>query len=94
MPANKKYLLQSGWAKTSKIIASILGGLVASVTLHAALACWAWKEFIVTTSIFSIYMLWGFFIIMVYWIKKSWIVWSILLGITLVSVAAIYSAKN
>ncbi|WP_019039290.1 hypothetical protein [Psychroflexus tropicus] len=33
MPANKKYLIKSGWAKASKVIDAILGSFVASMAL-------------------------------------------------------------
>lgn len=93
MPANKKHLLQSNWAKASKIIASILGAFIASASLHLALALWLNKEMVSAISIVTIYLLWALFIILIYWLKKQWMVWGILMGITLVSITAIYISK-
>lgn len=94
MPANKKHLIKSPWEKTSKIIVSILGGLAASVALHLGIGSWVFKDFIVMVSLFTIYALWAFFIIMVYWIRKSWVSWAILSSITILSVIAVYLSKN
>ncbi|WP_108868775.1 hypothetical protein [Aquimarina aquimarini] len=94
MPANKKYLTTSNWIKFSKISATILGAMLASVTLHLALAIWVGFEYIIPTSLFSVFILWGFFMIMVYWIKSPWKSWGIFLFIISISVAGIYMAKN
>ncbi|WP_157757663.1 hypothetical protein [Pseudalgibacter alginicilyticus] len=90
MPANKKYLMQSGWAQTSKVVASILGSLLASFGFHLALASYIWQTAIVATSVYSVFVLWGFLIIVVYWVKKPWVAWAILLSIIILSALAIY----
>ncbi|QDO92572.1 hypothetical protein FNB79_00765 [Formosa sediminum] len=94
MPANKKYLMQSGWAQASKIIASVLGSLIASFGFHLALSSYFWQTQIVATSLFSIYMLWAGLVIVVYWVKKPWMAWAILLPIIILSAIAIYIRLN
>ena len=94
MPANKKYLEKSPWIQTSKLVAAFIGGLVASLSLHLALAFWVGFDYIIPTSLFSIFVLWGFFMITVYWIKSHWISWGVLFLITFISVVGIYIAKN
>ncbi|UII25717.1 hypothetical protein LVD15_20775 [Fulvivirga maritima] len=93
MPANKKYLAKSGWTKASKLLASLVGGVVASVSIHLALALWLGAEYIAPISLCSIFMLWGFFMAIVYWIKKPWMAWSVLTLVSLISIGFIYIEK-
>ncbi|MGM8360647.1 hypothetical protein ACSV4D_01890 [Flavobacterium sp. ARAG 55.4] len=51
MPANKKYLSQSPWFKLGKLSAAILGSLMASVMLHAALAVWTDRDIVMATAV-------------------------------------------
>lgn len=94
MPANRKHLIHNPWIKTSKIIAAILGGMVTSIVFHLALAYCIGFDYVVPTSLFSVFLLWGFFIVMVYWIQKAWISWVIFFAITTISVVSIYSLKG
>ncbi|GAA3620472.1 hypothetical protein [Flavivirga jejuensis] len=94
MPANKKYLTKSNWTRASKIIAVTLIAPVASINFHLALAFFIGFAYVVPTSLFSIFILWGFFMVLVYWIKKVWVSWLILLVIILFSVLYIYYAKS
>lgn len=94
MPANKKHLIKSPWTKASKIIAALAGGMIASIALHLTLAFWLGFAYVIPTSLFSIFILWGFFMIMVYWLKSPWASWGILFLITIISIIGIYIAKN
>ena len=82
MPANKKYLLNTRWARTSKILAAFLGGLLATMALHMAFAVWGDEKVVIVTSLYSIFIIWPLFMLMVYWIKKPWKSWVILLSVT------------
>lgn len=93
MPANKKYLIQSPWTQTSKIIAAILGGFIASMLVHISLALWFDKITFVTIGLYGIILLWMAFMMLVYWIKKPWKSWAIILAITAISGIAIYLEK-
>lgn len=93
MPANKKYLLKTRLGRTSKILAVMLGSLVASITLHLALAPWLGREYVVPTSIFSFLIVWVAFMVLVYWIQKPWKSWLLLLLVILVSGIGIYLGK-
>ncbi|WP_103071818.1 hypothetical protein [Aquimarina sediminis] len=94
MPANKKYLTNSLSTKISKICAALIGGMIASISFHLALALWFNPNYILPTSLFSNFILWTFFMILVYWIKNPWKSWGILLFVIATSTAAIFLAKN
>jgi len=93
MPANKKYLLNSRLGRTSKILAALLGSMLASITLHLALALWIGYTYVIPTSIYSIFIVWVGFMLTVYWIKKPWKSWVLLLTVILISVAGIVVGK-
>lgn len=93
MPANKKYLMQSGWAKASKVIAAILGGLLASIALHMVLAIWIDQKIMLTITLFTMFIVWPLMMVMVYWIRKPWVSWAVLMSITLVCSVGIYIGK-
>ncbi|MEM7382530.1 MAG: hypothetical protein AAF361_15245 [Bacteroidota bacterium] len=93
MPANKKHLLKSRLGRTSKVLAAILGAMIASLSLHLALALWLGFEYVIPTSIFTIFILWVVFMLLVYWIQKPWKSWVLLILIILVSVAGIIVGK-
>ncbi|MEM6347480.1 MAG: hypothetical protein AAF927_26560 [Bacteroidota bacterium] len=93
MPANKKYLLQSPWAKTSKVIAAILGSLIGSVLVHLALALWIDKSTMLNVSVYGIFMLWVGLMLLVYWVKSPWKSWGVLLTIISLAGLLIYLGK-
>ncbi|MEO1547531.1 MAG: hypothetical protein AAFU74_12365 [Bacteroidota bacterium] len=76
--------------RISKILAVLLGSMVASVSFHLALSLWVGKDYIVPTSIFSFIILWVAFMVLVHWIEKPWKSWAWLLLIIAVSGIAIY----
>ncbi|MEM6725423.1 MAG: hypothetical protein AAF598_15385 [Bacteroidota bacterium] len=93
MPANKKYLLKSKWARASKIIAAILGGFLATISLHGALAILIGFDYVLPTSLFSTFIVWSIFMLVVYWVDKPWKSWSVLLSVTLVCSVVIFIWK-
>ena len=93
MPANKKYLLKTGWAKASKVLAAILGSLAASLTLHIALALWLGFDYVIPTSAFSIFIVWTGFMLLVYRIEKPWKSWTVLFIILLICIIGIVLGK-
>ncbi|MEM7550979.1 MAG: hypothetical protein AAF363_14945 [Bacteroidota bacterium] len=94
MPANRKYLIQSGWTRFSKVMAAILGSLLATYALHIALGYLLDISVILNTSIYSIFIVWVAFMMMVYWIKKAWKSWAILALTIAVSSIVIYAGKT
>lgn len=93
MPANKKYLLKSGWAKASKVLAAIPGCLAASLALHMALALWLGFDYVIPTSTFSVFIVWTGLMLLVYRIEKPWKSWAMLLIILLICVIGIVLRK-
>ena len=90
MPANKKYLLKSPWARASKVIAAILGALMATVVIHIAAGLLWDRDLVLLSFWFTVPILWCFLIATVYWIKSPWKVWVLLLTIALTCCAIIY----
>ena len=93
MPANKKYLLKTRLGRTSKITAALFGSMIASISLHLALALWLGFTYVIPTSIYTIFIVWVGFMLLVYWIKKPWKSWILLLSVILVSVVGIVLGK-
>ncbi|MEM8999547.1 MAG: hypothetical protein AAGB24_04720 [Bacteroidota bacterium] len=79
--------------RTSKVLAAFLGSMLASIGLHMALALWVGFKYVIPTSIFSIFIVWVTFMLMVYWIRKPWKSWGLLLLVILISTAGIIIGK-
>ncbi|MEM0938961.1 MAG: hypothetical protein AAGI25_04120 [Bacteroidota bacterium] len=94
MPANKKYLLQTRRARTSKVFASAIGGLAATTGLLSLLGLLGFGELMVLTIWFVFPSLWAFFIAVVYWIKKPGKAWAILGAVIVVSGLGIFLLKT
>jgi hypothetical protein len=85
MPANKKYLMKSGWAKASKVIAAILGSFVASMGLHLALTYWLYRPTVLITSTYSVFVVWLLLMLWVYaakTAKRSWMILGSILALS------------
>ena len=82
MPASKKYLLTSRWARISKVFAAIIGAYLASISFHLTLALLFDKGLILGISIFTTFILWVGFMLMVYKVRKPWKAWGII-GLTI-----------
>ena len=93
MPANKKYLLNTRLGRTSKVLAALFGSMLASIALHLALALWVGYKYVIPTSIYSIFIVWVGFMLLVYWIKKPWKSWVLLLTVILISTVGIVLGK-
>ena len=93
MPANKKYLTRSNWAKAGKLLAAILGGFLSSTAFHLALASVFDTVIVWGTAIYSTFILWGFFILWVYWIRIAWKAWLVSFAVVAVCAAIIYISK-
>lgn len=81
MPANKKYLMTSRWARFSKVLASILGAYLASISFHLTLALFFDRVVVLGTSIVTTFILWGGFMLLIYKIQKPWKAWLVLGGV-------------
>lgn len=93
MPANKKYLLKTRWGRTSKILAAIPGAIMATAIIEIVMGLLWNTEMVVVSMWFSYPLIWVTFICAVYWIKKPWKAWVLLLSISLVGVIMIYFIK-
>ena len=93
MPANKKYLIKSPWTRTSKVLAAFLGGLLATLALHLAFAVWGDEKIVLSTTLYSFFLIWPLFMLMVYWIKKPWQSWAILLSVIVIFGIITYLGK-
>ncbi|MEM9328388.1 MAG: hypothetical protein AAGA85_22155, partial [Bacteroidota bacterium] len=83
---------QSPWARTSKVVAAILGSLIATLGV-LTIAALINKEAVVLSIWITFPSVWVAFIAIVYWIKSPWKVWGLFLSIALVSGACIYFLK-
>lgn len=93
MPANKKYLTTSNWAKAGKLSAAIFGGFLAVIAMELALASVFDTALIMGISIVTTFILWGFFILYVYWVRVAWKAWLTTFGIILLSAMIIFLTK-
>jgi len=93
MPANKKYLMKSGWAKASKVIAAILGSFVASMGLHLALTYWLHRPTVLITSTYSVFVVWMLLMLWVYAAKTATRSWMILGSILALSAILVVLGK-
>ncbi|MEM7550984.1 MAG: hypothetical protein AAF363_14970 [Bacteroidota bacterium] len=94
MPANKRYLTTSFWAKFGKITAAIIGGLVTSTAFHLALASQFNTMIVWGTAIFTTFLLWAGIILFVYWIRVAWKAWLFCTIVTMASAAIIYLSNT
>lgn len=83
MPANKKYLTQSGWLRLSKILAGVIGGFAVMFSFHMLLAKIFPQENVIATSFFTGYTLWAILLLMAFLAKNVWKVWSVYAVLTL-----------
>jgi len=90
MPANKKYLSSSG-KRFSKVTAAILGGYIATMLLHIAIA----KNLIndtplLMTTAYSGFLIWIVFMLFAFLIDKAWHVWLLYTSLSCISLALIF----
>lgn len=83
MPANKKYLTQSGWLRLSKILAGVIGGYAVMFSFHMLLAKIFPQENVIATSFFTGYTLWAILLLMAFLAKNVWKVWGVYAVLTL-----------
>ncbi|WP_057940158.1 hypothetical protein [Algoriphagus resistens] len=93
MPANKKYLSQSPWIKFGKLSAAIVGGLLASVSFHMALAIWTDRTVILPTAVYTAFIIWVGLMLVSYWVPRVWQAWGLMALIALISALAIYLGR-
>jgi hypothetical protein len=60
MPANKKYLTKSPWARFSRILLGTVGGYAVMISFHVLLAELFPSENVIVTAFFTGYLLWAF----------------------------------
>ncbi|WP_300663945.1 hypothetical protein [Fluviicola sp.] len=94
MPANKKYL-SSGWQRFAKVTAAILGSLLISSFLFAALAFWLpdYKTAVVT-SIFGLFPVWITLMVLPFLFENGWKCWLYYLGILILLTILIHFGRN
>lgn len=91
MPANQKYLTHSGWHRFAKLSSGILGGYLIAALCHMVLALWLpGHKTVLITSAYSIFIVWGLFMILPFLSKSGWKVWLIYLVIILLLGIAVY----
>ncbi len=94
MPANKKYL-SSGWQRFGKVTAAILGSLLISSFLFAALAFWLpdYKTAVVT-SVFGLFPVWITLMVVPFLFENGWKCWLYYLGILILLYILIHLGRN
>ena len=93
MPANAKYLTQSNWAKAGKVTAAIFGGFLTVTSVHLALASIFETAIVWGTAIVTTFIIWGLYILWVYWVRTAWKAWLVSLIIIGASSVLIYLSK-
>ncbi|WP_343632653.1 hypothetical protein [Fluviicola sp.] len=75
MPANKKYL-SSGWQRFAKVTAAIIGSLLVTSFLFAALAFWLpdYKTAVIT-SVYALFPVWITLMILPFLFENGWKCW-------------------
>ncbi|MEM1338364.1 MAG: hypothetical protein AAF634_06080 [Bacteroidota bacterium] len=94
MPANKKYLLRTRLGRTSKILAATIGSFLSTASFHVALLFFFDKSKVLATALYSIFISWVLLMLMVYYVKRPWVSWAVLVFILFLSVFAIYLGKT
>ena len=94
MPANPKYLTKSKGQRFAKITAAILGGYLASISFHLALASWFDRANIMITMAFSGFILWVALMIVAFLAKNGWKIWLIYLGLSLFFLGLLFLGQN
>lgn len=93
MPANPKYL-SSRTTRWAKVSAAILGGYLATTSIHMAAGVLIEdKQPLVLTSIWSSWLMWVAFMVGAFMFKKGWHAWGMYLGIILVASTIIFLNK-
>lgn len=82
MPANKKYLTQSGWLRLSKILAGVIGGYAVMFSFHMLLAKIFPQENVIATAFFTGYILWAILLLVAFLVKNVWKVWGVYVILT------------
>ena len=81
MPANPKYL-SPNHQKFAKLTCGVIGGYLVSFILHLLIGSLVphTRNYLVT-SIVTVYLLWGFLLILPYLFTNGWKIWLIYLAI-------------
>ncbi len=80
MPAKQKYL-STGWQSFQRITAGVLGGYFVTMFLQLAIAVWWSLAPTLVTSTYSSFMIWVACMCFPFWIKKTWVIWLIYIGV-------------
>ncbi|MEO0528876.1 MAG: hypothetical protein AAFZ89_16710 [Bacteroidota bacterium] len=94
MPANTKYLSSKGqrWLKVS---AAILGGYMATMSIHIAIgALLVNKSALVLTTAYSSFFIWVGFMVFAFFSKNGWKAWGWMLLIIAISIGIIIFGKS
>lgn len=94
MPANKKYL-SSGWQRFAKVTAAIIGSLLISSFLFAALAFWLPDyKMAVITSVYGLFPVWITLMVLPFLFENGWKCWLYYIGILIALYVIIYFGRN
>ncbi|MDN5217294.1 hypothetical protein QQ020_34795 [Fulvivirgaceae bacterium BMA12] len=77
MPAKSQYL-SGTWTRVSKVTAAILGSYVVTMLINIALGTLIKNNpSVIMTTAYSTYLLWVFFMVIAFFMRKAWHVWSL-----------------
>ncbi len=77
MPANPKYLTQSGWQRFAKISAAIAGGYLVSASFHLMWAAWADdRKSVLLTYSYTLFLMWCALMLLAFLFKNGWKCWA------------------
>ncbi|NLR92286.1 hypothetical protein [Flammeovirga agarivorans] len=81
MPAQTKYLSSTG-TQISKFFAAFFGGYFATMMIHLAVSTLFKDDTpVLLTSTYTSFFCWVGLMLLVYYIKKAWVAWTVILGI-------------
>lgn len=77
MPANPKYLTQSGWQRFAKVSAAILGGFLVSASSHLMWAAWVGdRKSVLLTYSFTLFIMWCTLMLLAFLFKNGYKCWA------------------
>ncbi|MEN1786223.1 MAG: hypothetical protein AAGF77_13965 [Bacteroidota bacterium] len=79
--------------RISKILAMLLGTLITCVAAHMPLSLLFGNRLALVITTYTFFIIWPLLMCVVYWIKKPWVSWAVLMGAALVLYITFYLAK-
>lgn len=93
MPANTKYLTNSGWQRFLKLSAAVLGGYFVTISFHLALSAWLDKVTVIISSTYTGFILWVALMVTAFLSRSGWKIWGRYLLLTAVFTLCFFAGE-